>query len=81
MWAIYFVNKEFNVYRDGGEGEKYKKINFSTELFMYFGHLAFNFVTVFLYSVFYVPEVYGLHLQNRTATAPGNPEECSSPIC
>ena len=35
MWAIYFVNKEFNVYRDGGEGEKYKKFNFSTELFMY----------------------------------------------
>ena len=46
-----------------------QKFHFSTELFMFFGHLAFNFVTVFLYSVFYVPEVYGLHLQNRTATA------------
>ena len=46
MWAIYFVNKEFSVYRDCGEGEKCKKFNFSTELFMYFGHLAFNFVSV-----------------------------------
>ena len=69
MWAIYFVNKGFSVQRDCGEGEKCKNFNFSTELIMYFGHLAFNFVTVFLYSVFYVPEVYGLHLQNRTATA------------